>query len=536
MTLPAASAEKEPRWKRLLEKLESGADRAAGQLERHKYLFLILFSIAYFSFTAFRASRKLLWYDEIFTLSISRLASLHAIWAAVSKGVDFNPPLFYLITGWSDRLPLNELIRSRLPEMIGFWILSVCLFRFIWLRSTAAGAFVAMLFPMATMAYWYSYDARPHGMVLAFCGLALVCWQAAASERPGRLWPLLGLGAALASAMLTHSYAFLLFAPVIAGELIRDLRRRRVDWPIWVVVAISASALLASVPLIRALHATFAPQWFPPPTLHAIASSYASLLRPAALALFAFLALMCLPWSRPSPHSRRPTRLREHELAAFLALAALPVLAYIAAKITHAPMIPRYSLSAIAGLAGLIGIGVSRRPVAALGTLLAILAVVGLDLVRFNRAPAIAEPTVGYSLSTSRAIFSERYRWMENSPHPGLPVVLLSNSEFAASIYYSPAALAPRLTYVLSDASDFNGVDYAMLEKCCGLNRRGHVFQSKDFVAAHPEFLAYGGFLDLYKLGRLRDKGARISIEDVSGDQYLVLVKTKGDRQDAAGR
>jgi 4-amino-4-deoxy-L-arabinose transferase-like glycosyltransferase len=89
----------------------------------------------------------------------------------VLAGADFNPPLFYLIQ-WDNRALFGEgLIALRLPEIVGFWIFSLCLFRFVSKRAGLLAGWVAMLIPSLSIAYYYAYEVRPHGLVLGFPGL-----------------------------------------------------------------------------------------------------------------------------------------------------------------------------------------------------------------------------------------------------------------------------------------------------------------------------------------------------------------------------
>jgi hypothetical protein len=89
--------------------------------------------------------------------------------------------------------------------------------------------------------------------VLGFGGIALICWQGAAMQSERRWYWLAGLAGALACAMLTHSYAVLLFLPIIFGELARSVSLRRVDWPIWVAIMVASAAILPSVTLVRSV-------------------------------------------------------------------------------------------------------------------------------------------------------------------------------------------------------------------------------------------------------------------------------------------
>src|SRR5437660_5703996 len=113
------------RWGQIL---ETALDRAAGFLNRQPYLVLIFFSAAYFLTTCYRASRKLFWYDELFTVYNSRLPDMPAVWYAVTHGTDLNPPLFYVLTRWSEHLFGEGQLATRLPAILRFWIFCLCLF------------------------------------------------------------------------------------------------------------------------------------------------------------------------------------------------------------------------------------------------------------------------------------------------------------------------------------------------------------------------------------------------------------------------
>src|SRR5258708_29735699 len=90
-----------PRWG---EVLDSYTLRFSNVLERRKYLLLALFCLVYGCLTAYRASMKLFWFDELFTVYLSRLPDLNALWSALAQGTDFNPPLFYALTRFSEFL------------------------------------------------------------------------------------------------------------------------------------------------------------------------------------------------------------------------------------------------------------------------------------------------------------------------------------------------------------------------------------------------------------------------------------------------
>src|SRR5258708_19602834 len=218
----------------------SAATWLSETLERHKGAVLAVFSTASFALTFYRASRKLCWLNELFTVSLSRLPDFKSVWHAVLNGADFNPPVLYLLTRFSEHILGEGHIATRLPEILGFWVFCLCLFRFVSLRLSVLSACVSLLFPLVTGAYWYAYEARAHGLVLGFCGIALISWQAAAERAARRGWWLFALGGSLAYALLTHSYGFLIFAPIALGYLCSTISRKRLDWPVWTTIAASS--------------------------------------------------------------------------------------------------------------------------------------------------------------------------------------------------------------------------------------------------------------------------------------------------------
>ena len=96
--------------------VSSAADRIASELNgRFKYVVLIVFTSLYLLATLYRASRKMFWFDELFTVYLSRLPDMGSIWKALTQGADFNPPGFYAITRLSESLFGETNLGVRLP-------------------------------------------------------------------------------------------------------------------------------------------------------------------------------------------------------------------------------------------------------------------------------------------------------------------------------------------------------------------------------------------------------------------------------------
>ena len=227
------------------------AESAAETVERRIPWCLAPLTLAYAFIVVLWAAETTFWYDELFTVYLSRLETLDVLWTALKDGVDLNPPFLYLAVKWSQAVFGENHVGTRVPMMIGFWLMSLSLYLFLRQRTTATLALVGALFPAATNAFSYAFEARSYGIVLGGAGLALVCWQRAGNLSRRKLW-LIGLSLSLGLALLTHCYAVLLLFPFFLAELARTLNDKRVDWPIWLCLGVASLPVVLYPTLLAA--------------------------------------------------------------------------------------------------------------------------------------------------------------------------------------------------------------------------------------------------------------------------------------------
>ena len=306
---------------RVLQRLDQMAEAFGAQCETRKRSLLCGFSVLYFVTTGLLASWKLMWNDELYSFYTSRLPSTSDIWSALSTGADQIPPLFHMINRASFTVFGVNHLSIRLPEVVGFWVMTLCLFQFVSKRSSPVYGFAAMLFPLVTFAYDYAYEARPYGLVLGFAGLSLLCWQSAA-EGSHRKVSLLGLALSLAAAVSSHYYAVLLLFPLALGEVVRSFSRRQLDRPIWIAFGLALTPLILFWPLIT--QATrYSVNFWSRPEWESIPGFFYFLLLPIGSPVMAWIILLTL---FVTPHSdyaagRFERSLRKppvHEIAAAL--------------------------------------------------------------------------------------------------------------------------------------------------------------------------------------------------------------------------
>ncbi|MBV8071376.1 MAG: glycosyltransferase family 39 protein, partial [Acidobacteriaceae bacterium] len=327
-----------------------------------------MFSILYFSTTLLRASEKRLWYDEICTLYICRLPTFGEAWAAVLHGADYNPPLFYVLQRAGMSVFGDGLIAMRLPAMIMFWVLCLCLFFVARRRAGFLAGWTAMLLPLITGAYFYSYEARPHGMVLGFCALALLCWQRIEEDPSSYGW-LLGFSLSILAASLTHCYAVLSIVPFALAETVHTFRLRTVRWRIW--AAFIAPALIAAaflIPLLKSYKtmlqsAGFSDIFVANPRL--LPMFYSQVLQSSLLALIALTALLAFSWTAAQAGSVVQGKVAEMRTRAEIALTigfiGMPFYGLVIARLGKGPFIVRYFMSAVIGIALAVALCVGLR-------------------------------------------------------------------------------------------------------------------------------------------------------------------------------
>jgi hypothetical protein len=142
----------------------------------------------------------------------------------------------------------------RLPALLGFLLMQVCLFFFVRNMAGERAGLLAAAFPALTATLYYSIEGRPYGLMLGLYALALLSWQAATREAGNRHrgWALAGLTAAIAATINAHYFGILLLVPVCAAEGFRTLQRRRIDWPVVVAIAVGMGSFVATWPFLKA--------------------------------------------------------------------------------------------------------------------------------------------------------------------------------------------------------------------------------------------------------------------------------------------
>jgi hypothetical protein len=453
-------------------------------------------SAVYFADLVLKASRKCFWFDELFTVYLCRLPDFKSTWAAVTHGADFNPPLFYLLTRGAQRLFGEGLIATRLPAMVGLWLFGLCLFLFVARRAGVICASIAGIFPFLTLAQYYAYEARAHGVVLGWCGLALLCWQRSVEARAKHLW-IAGFGLSIACALLTHVYAVYLLVPFAVVELYNLLKTRRLNWGIvgGMTIAFTFVTFVVYVPLARTYKAAVPPTFFP--GSHDLLQRFlVNVIGPAMSVLLLLLLLAVIDGMQRVPHANKTADIPGQEVVLAACFICIPLVGLIGSKVSHGPFFDRYFLSSIAGYAILLGFATSSRLVGSrtakvLAGCMFVLMLADLGTtVYFSAVNRIMlfEPSTGLRLSTMPSNPLQIYEGV-SMDRSGFDILVLPSLEYLYFFRYAPPSVASRLYYG-APANDVNLGGFERLAKGGRLDLRTTAFGP--FLATHDKFLVYG--------------------------------------------
>lgn len=513
-------------------------------------LLILAFSVLYFISVYILAKEKNFWYDELCTLYICQLPTLHQSWEAVLHGADYNPPLFYVIMRTARAVLGEGHITFRLPAITGFWVFCLCLFRIVHRQAGIWPAVVAMCLPMMSGAFYYATEARPHGIVLGFCGLATLLWQLA-SERDGSggrgtLW-LIAFSSTLLAASLTHCYAVLLGFPFACAELAYVARFRRLRWSTWIAItAPIAVAGLCLLPLLRSYSHIVKNTGFGFAIFHAdlgeIGPFYSMLLAPCALPLLCAVVMFAvdgLASSTAKPWNwAKLLGIDAERMALALGFVAFPLFGVFLGMIVGGPFISRYFLSALAGVCLLLGWRLAARPEAKVGVALICFLIFGLlfsntrqMMIRYSRGVGedLIEPSVGYKLDTTPGNPLATYSLLVGNSAGSLPIAIPNQLDFLYLTSYAPN-LVPRLHLI---SPNKQALDYKLV-------RAVRIWCHRDFNSAETfdEFLAenkhflfysadYGVLNNIWVLSQLVENDRKLKSFKVGPDHVLAEVVTK---------
>jgi hypothetical protein len=217
--------------------------------------------------------------DECLQMIIMRQPDVHAIWNSLIAGVQVDPPvadtvMYYLFRIFGDRLLL-----ARLPSVVTFCLMCLCLSSLVWRYAGAIYGAAAFFMPFATALRSWGSLSRPYAPLLGFSALALLCWDRL--QDPGlrhvMRWRV-AFVLSLAATFSTHFFSITILFPLALAELAKWRIRKRIDWPALLCMAVAFIPYLIWSPILVASTRTFLPHPFPTPAFKSLYEFYGDML------------------------------------------------------------------------------------------------------------------------------------------------------------------------------------------------------------------------------------------------------------------
>ena len=470
---------------------------------------------------ALHAKTKALWHDEIYTVLESHLSPL-TLWRASHDGIDLAPPLNALLTRLVYMTGTPGPILTRLPAMLGLISATLLCFAIVRRRSNSVVGLTSALIFMFTPALQYGDEARSYGTAMGFFALALFGWlEASAGRKVTRNLVLMAIG--LAAAVWTHYVAALAFLPIAFGELVRQLRARRVDRGPWIAIVVAGVATLPLLSLIVANHESAKTFWTR--AYHITANGTYTWLtehlwenRPwIGFEIVAGLAVIELArrlWRGPSTR-----QIPLHEIVAGAVALALPAIGIWVGNAAGGLVIERYVLFTVVGFALVLPLAAWRlTPANGLGDLVLCVAF----LLPFLRSAGHAIPG---DKPSPPPILSDRPLLTETLAGPE-PVILTGGVDYLQVWFYAPAGRQSHAMYLADPAAEIalagdDTVDrgYLALSRWTAVP----VVAADRFLATHDSFLLYR-FSSDWLTPKLEKAGATFEPIDKDPNGELVRV------------
>ena len=300
---------------------------------------------------------------QVWSDRVSSLAQVVHIQRATPMVIDplFYHGLIYLVI----RVFGESAFFLRLPSLVGFVVMMVCLFYFVRRIAPARAAVLALALPMISGGFGYVLQVRPYGVLLGLFGLAMLSWQTAARREGRRGVALVVLALSIAAAINSQYYGVLLMLPLCLGEAVRVWERRRLDVPVVLALGAGLAGMVGLIPFMKGAADFRAHYKAGNVPYQAITQTYNFLILGEStftqhinhvLALVLGVGMVVVLWSVVRQWRKGTLRLPDAELVFLLTLAALPVFAFLLGHfVTHA-MESRYAIGAILGMSALVAI------------------------------------------------------------------------------------------------------------------------------------------------------------------------------------
>lgn len=451
-----------------------------------------------------RGASRPYWSDELASVHVAGASSwgemLH-----LSRTVDLNPPLFYVLERLSFRVFGQEEFAGRLPSVLSFAVAVGCIFLFLRRRVPLAFAVFGALLPLCNEEVsYYAAEARPYALLLGALSAAVLAYDSIVlGVRPGLARAALFVAAS--ALLLAHMFGSLAFAALLLAEAVRTWRTRRVDGLTWAALLLPLACCITYLPFLGQAGGGGHPggdqglvyRLRDRVSLARCAGVYRNFLVLPLASLLELVALVLLLY--PGFPARRLSfaRLTREAWTALLVLLAMPVLlaALFVLRLPQGGYYPRYSIAVVLPACLLFALFVGWRAEGSrtVGSLLVAAAVLFVaahsrDLAAFTRTvPSHGLLSAPAGLNSTGGV-SELF--------PDLRVVMSDPILFFAADHRLDPKDRARLVYLTDRREAFRLEQFNAGESIADMARAFHLHSQvvpyRAFTERNPRFLLVG--------------------------------------------
>ena len=337
--------------------------------DRWSWIVASLLAFFFLSASAYIATKRLFWFDEIFTVTIARLPDLATVWKALGDYVDSAPIGYHILSRaayhLSGQWDVSIRLLSAAAMAAAMLIVFDCARR---LTNGLYGLFAPCVLASSCLTF-YAYEARAYAVVVMLSAVSLWLWI---DTRERNKAAALLFGAVFFLAVTMHFYAVLGVTPYGVWEIYRG-RFRRLPCPKLVAGTIGAlcGCALSLTQILTSSRMTKGGSWAPPsiPVLQGVLGQ----VFPGSLLLLVCIMALAVLFS----HEKQPAGpMRDGERISWFFL-SIPFAGYLIAVVATNFFFYRHCIvllpGAAVGFAGFMSrqLGANRKTACAVLLLLA---------------------------------------------------------------------------------------------------------------------------------------------------------------------
>jgi uncharacterized membrane protein len=300
-------------------------------------------AVFYLATSVYIAAHRFFWYDELFTVLISRLPNTAAILDGLSHADNNMPAPYFLVVHAFLRLFPQAEVAARLPSALTLALGLLVTFDCARRLTDGRHASMAVAFLGCTVLPYYGYEARSYGIYFMLAALLFWVW----SLTPKASWSAAAwFGAIMFAGTLFHYYIVLCLVPFAAWEA--------VHWKPWRLpspkllaggVGIACAAALLARQIFGANR--YSAVFWSKPTLSGLRGVFSELMPDGLFLLALIMVLIAL---RGPEHDTAVAPMQPAESTGWLCL-LIPFAGYILAIMVTNAFVARYFIGMLPGLA-----------------------------------------------------------------------------------------------------------------------------------------------------------------------------------------